>query len=243
MNHFQSGMIRATAEVFDLPGPVLEVGSYQVAGQEGICDLRHLFPDRAYIGLDCRPGPGVTVVGNVENLPQADGTVGTVIAMNTFEHVRRFWRGLEEVHRVLRPDGALLLACPFYFKIHNYPADYWRFTPRAFELLLEDYPSKIIGWQGPAHRPAHVWALAFREGRRPIQPEEHEHYQRLIRQYARHPLPLAKQLRYRLGSWLFGRRPFAPYLEQMQWESICLNSTPSPSAQGRPRPATALLVD
>src|SRR5262249_44447048 len=144
-------------------GPILEVGSYQVPGQEEIANLRPLFPDRPYTGLDLRAGPGVDLVADVEQLPQPAGSFGTVIAMNTFEHVARFWRGFDEVYRVLRPDGALLISCPFYFHIHDFPSDYWRFTPESFELLLAGYPNRIIGWHGAARRPANVWALAFRE--------------------------------------------------------------------------------
>ena len=99
MNRFLQGVARAVAETFDLPGPVLEIGSYQVAGQEALADLRGLFPGRPYTGLDMRPGPGVDLVADVEALPQADASVGTVLAMNTFEHVPRFWKGFAEVRR------------------------------------------------------------------------------------------------------------------------------------------------
>ena len=99
-------------------------------------------PDQPYVGIDIRPGPGVDRVADVEALPYADGSIGTLIAMNTFEHVPRFWRGFEEVYRVLRPDGAFLISCPFYFHIHDHPSDYWRFSPKALELLLENYPTR-----------------------------------------------------------------------------------------------------
>src|SRR5439155_21718236 len=145
-----------------------------------------------------RPGPGVDRIADVQQLPFADASFGTVIAMNTFEHVPRFWRGFDEVYRVLRPDGAFLVSCPFYFHIHSFPSDYWRFTPEALELLLEDYPSKLLGWHGPAKRPSNVWALAFREGRPPITRAEFEAYRARVRGYAREPLPWAKRVRYRL---------------------------------------------
>src|SRR5205823_9415180 len=87
MNRFLHGVTRAVAETFALPGPILEVGSFQVAGQEDIANLRSLFPAQEYLGIDVRPGPGVDLVADVEALPQADASVGTVIAMNTFEHV------------------------------------------------------------------------------------------------------------------------------------------------------------
>jgi SAM-dependent methyltransferase len=225
MNEFLNGVARAVTESFDLPGPILEVGSYQVPGQEEIADLRALFPGKRYLGIDARPGPGVDQVADVEALPFPDRSFGTVVAMNTFEHVPRFWRGFEEVYRVLRPDGALFISCPFYFHIHAHPSDYWRFTPEAFDLLLRDYPNKIIGSHGPAKRPANLWAVAFREDRPPVTPEEYACYRRLMAAYARQPLPWRRHLRYRLGRFLCGRGPFAPYLDQERWETAC--RTPS----------------
>jgi SAM-dependent methyltransferase len=225
MNHFLHGVARAVAETFELPGPILEIGSYQVSGQETIADLRSLFPGREYIGVDMRAGPGVDCVADVAQLPYADASVGTVLALSTFEHVRCFWRGFDEIRRVLRPDGVLLVCCPFYFHIHNYPHDYWRFTPAALEALLEPYPSKLLGWHGARNRPANVWALAFREGRPPIDHEQHAHYQFRLQRYAREPRrSWSRGLRYRLASLLCGRGPFAPYLDHDRWESVCRNS-------------------
>jgi len=223
MNQFLHGMVRATAKTFDLPEPILEIGSYQVDGQESIADLRHCFSGKKYIGVDKRPGPGVDCVADVEALPHPAGSVGSVIAVSTFEHVPRFWRGFEEIFRVLRPDGVLMVACPFYFYIHAFPNDYWRFTPAALELLLHSYPTRILGWHGPPRRPINVWALAFREGCRPVSQEQFQQYQTRLRTYCRQPLRWKKKLRYSIGRMLFGRRPFAPYLEQDHWECQCRN--------------------
>lgn len=221
MNHLLHGMVRAVAETFELPGPILEIGSYQVAGQEAIANVRPLFAGRDYIGLDLRPGPGVDLVADVEHLPLPDASVGTVLALNTFEHIRRFWIAFEEIQRVLRPDGALLISCPFYFHVHNHPSDYWRFTPEALAALLEDYPGRLVGWQGPAKRPAHVWALGLRD--RAITPSELAHYRERMTTYAPHPLRWTRRLRYTLGRLMFGRVPFAPYLERDKWETECLS--------------------
>jgi GT2 family glycosyltransferase/SAM-dependent methyltransferase len=225
MNEFLNGVARAVAETFDLPGPILEVGSYLVPGQGDIANLRPLFPGKTYAGVDKRPGPGVDQMADVEALPYADGSFGTVIAMNTFEHVPRFWRGFEEVYRVLRRDGALFLSCPFYFHIHSHPSDYWRFTPEALELLLQDYPTRILGWHGPLKRPANVWALAFREGRPPVTSRQFERYRELVGRYARQPLPRRQRLRYQLGRWLCGRGPFAPHLDQGRWQTRLVGLT------------------
>src|ERR1700686_5414114 len=112
MNHFINGVARALAETFALPEPILEIGSYQVEGQESLANLRSLFPGKQYLGVDIRPGPGVDCVANREKLPQASGPVGTVLGLNTFEPIHCFWRGLDEIHRVLRPDGVLLMSTP-----------------------------------------------------------------------------------------------------------------------------------
>jgi SAM-dependent methyltransferase len=233
MNHFLHGVARALTESFDLPAPVLEIGSYQVAGQAAIADLRPLFPGKSYRGLDARSGPGVDLIADVEALPYADSSIGTVVAMNTFEHVPHFWRAFAEIRRVLRPDGALLLSCPFHFRLHDHPSDFWRFTPEAVDLLLADYPSRIIGWHGPARRPAHVWALALREERPPINPVQFQRYRDLLRVYAHEPRARQKKWRYLLGSWLFGLRPFAPYLEHDCWETVCRFGQASPVQANR----------
>lgn len=222
MNSFLHGMVRAVAETFSLPEPILEIGSYQVAGQEEFANIRSFFPGQTYVGLDMRPGPGVDMLGDVECLPQASASIGTVLALCAFEHVPRFWKGFDEIYRVLRPDGALLVACPFYFHIHSFPSDYWRFTPHALELLLEEYPSRLTGWHGPPTRPANVWSLAFREERAPITAEEYARYRLLMNRYAKQPLSLARRIRYRVGQLMCGRRPFAPHLDRECWDSRCV---------------------
>jgi SAM-dependent methyltransferase len=217
MNCFLHGVARAVFETFDLPTPILEVGSYQVAGQETIGNLRPYFPATEYTGLDLRPGPGVDRVGSVEQLPFATGSIGTVIAMSTFEHVKQFWRGFDEVHRVLRPNGAFLVSCPFHFHIHSHPSDYWRFTPEALKVLLERYPNKLIGQHGPPRRPANVWALAFREAHPGITEVQRGQYLARINEYAREPIAPLRKLRYWIGRLVCGQRPFAPWLQREKW--------------------------
>jgi hypothetical protein len=122
--------------------------------------------------------------------------------------------------------------------VHNYPSDYWRFTPQALELLLQNYPDKIIGWHGPERRPTNVWAVAFRDGRPALTQREIDHYRRLMTRYARQPLAWGRALRYRLGRWLCGARPFDYYLEQNNWKILCRTSTRR-SRPGRNQPRAA----
>ncbi len=221
MNRFLKGVAQAILETFPTPEPVLEVGSFQVPGQSELADLRPFFPNKEYLGIDIRPGPGVDLVAGVESLPFADHSIGTVLAMSTFEHVQRFWRGFEEIRRVLDPKGLFLVSCPFHVRIHNHPNDYWRFTPEAMEILLSDYPQKIIGWHGPNENPENVWAVAFGESYPLLQKDQYEQYQSRLRKYARQPISWKRKLRYRLFDMLDRRRVCAPILEIENWESTC----------------------
>ncbi len=230
MNQFIRGVARAAVESFDLPDTVLEIGSYQVAGQEGLIDLRGLFANRPYTGVDFRAGPGVDLVANVEKLPLPDASVGTVVAFSVFEHVKQFWKGFDEVRRVLRPDGVFLVCCPFYFHVHSYPHDYWRFTPEAFDSLLEPYPTRILGWHGPERRPLNVWAIAFGEEAKVPTPAQYETYRAKLTEYAKEPLGLGRRLRFGLGRVLCGRRPFAPHLDRDKWTTV-LHQTPRPAVR------------
>lgn len=228
MNRFLYGVARAVTETFTLPEPVLEIGSYQVQGKKDDLHLRALFPGRDYTGVDMRDGPGVDCVADVANLPQATGSIGTVVSSNTFEHVRCFWKGFAEVRRVLRPDGVFIVACPFYFHIHNYPDDYWRFTPAALDSLLADYPSRIIGWHGPPKRPAHAWAVALGPGRPAITAEQFARHRTLVQAYAFQPEDSpTRWVRYQLARVLCGRGPFAAYLDRNRWDAVCLDASQS----------------
>ena len=61
------------------------------------------------------------MLGSVEKLPLPDASVGTVLALSTFEHVQHFWRGFDEVRRASGPTGAFVVACPFFFAFISFP--------------------------------------------------------------------------------------------------------------------------
>lgn len=133
--------------------PIYEFGAVQVAGQEGFADLRPLFPGRRYVGADLRPGLGVDVLLDLHTLDLPKESVGTALCLDTLEHVEDPRRALAEIHRVLGPQGWVLISSVMNFPIHDYPDDYWRFTPSAFQSILKPFPSVKVGFAGPAAFP------------------------------------------------------------------------------------------
>ncbi len=153
---------RLVAETFRCPGPVYEFGSYQVEGQEGFADLRGLFPGDTFVGCDMRAGPGVDRIEDISDLDLPDESVGTALCIETFEHVFELRRAFDEVHRVLKPGGLLVITSPLNFRIHGYPDDYWRMTPSCLRRLLAPYGARLVGSQGHPSFPHTVMALAVK---------------------------------------------------------------------------------
>lgn len=119
---------------------VCEWGSYRVDDQLAAREVvTQLLPGALYMGLDARAGPGVDVVMDLERPAREDLSADLVLCLETLEHVRRPWLAIETLARSCRlRRGHLILSVPFMFRIHEYPSDYWRYTPECLRCLLED---------------------------------------------------------------------------------------------------------
>jgi SAM-dependent methyltransferase len=85
------------------------------------------------------------------NLPFDEGSFDFVLTDQVLEHVAGNPQlAINESWRVLRPGGIAVHTTCFINPIHDAPHDYWRFTPAALKLLLENARfSNIIecdGW-------------------------------------------------------------------------------------------------
>jgi SAM-dependent methyltransferase len=138
----------------------VEIGAFQVAGQEKISDLRPLFPGKTYIGCDMQTGPGVDRLEDIHNLSFRSAEVGTFLLADTLEHVADPQRAMHEIYRCLRDDGVVIYSSVMNFPIHAYPNDYWRFTPEAFRALAGDFPRAMIFFCGPPEFPHTVCGIA-----------------------------------------------------------------------------------
>jgi SAM-dependent methyltransferase len=166
MRNHNKALCGLVAQTIDCPEPVFEFGAYQVDGQEGFADLRSLFPGREYVGCDMRPGPGVDRVEDVTAIRLPDSSAGTVLCIETFEHVFEVRRAFDEVFRILEPGGVFVITSPLNFRIHGYPDDYWRMTPNCLRRMLEPYSARLSGFQGYHAFPHTVMGVGIKD---PIQ--------------------------------------------------------------------------
>lgn len=70
--------------------------------------LRGERPDLHVLPLDLSAGMGPEVVGDVQGLPLADGSVDAALAMHMLYHVPDIAAAASELRRVVRPGGVLL---------------------------------------------------------------------------------------------------------------------------------------
>lgn len=96
------------------------------------------FPHR--VSVDIAPGQGVDYVVDAHNLSRfSDGSFEVVLATEVLEHLHTPQQAIDEMHRVLKPGGSVILTTRFIFPLHNIPGDYWRFTRYGLERLFRNF--------------------------------------------------------------------------------------------------------
>ena len=55
------------------------------------------------------------------------------------EHVINPFDAIDEIHRILKPGGILLLSSPLNFRIHGPLPDCWRFTEHGWKQLVKKF--------------------------------------------------------------------------------------------------------
>jgi SAM-dependent methyltransferase len=95
------------------------------------------FPNR--VALDIRTGAGVRIIGDAQALGIRDDAFEIVLCTEVLEHLPEPQRAVDEMFRVLKPGGRLLLTTRFLFPIHDAPHDYFRFTKYGLRHLLRRF--------------------------------------------------------------------------------------------------------
>lgn len=143
-------VLRRIVEVYGNQARILVIG----AGEQALS----LPGGGRVLYTDVAVGPLTHLVCDAHDLPFADAQFDAVIANAVLEHVADPYRCVDEVHRVLRPDGFVYAVTPFMQQVHMSRYDFTRFTHLGHRRLFRRFSEER---SGVANGPAMVLAWSF----------------------------------------------------------------------------------
>ena len=142
-------------------GLVLDAGSGRGAWASIICQRA----TRESVDIAPKSGEVVTWIADLTEMPVVpSGRYDAAVCHQVLEHVPDPAAAVRELHRVLKPGGALVISVPHLSRQHELPHDYFRFTPQGLQRLLEDAGFEvrsIAGYGGVLSFLHHQFATAF----------------------------------------------------------------------------------
>lgn len=113
-------------------GKLLDVGC-------GAQPYKIIFKDvvESHIGIDLPfTGPmTIDAFGSVFELPVRSNSCDTVLCTQVLEHLPEPHRAFDEIYRVLKNGGCLMLTAPMAWELHAEPYDFFRFTKHGLRSL------------------------------------------------------------------------------------------------------------
>jgi ubiquinone/menaquinone biosynthesis C-methylase UbiE len=105
------------------------------------------------VTLNIEVGKEIDIVADAENLEGIikDQSFDLILCISVLEHTKHPMKIVENIKRILKKDGMVIVSVPFIMSLHDTPGDYWRFTRygllelfEGFELLeIKDYMNSL----------------------------------------------------------------------------------------------------
>ena len=85
---------------------------------------------------------------NGEDIPFEDGKFEGVICTEVLEHVYNHQKLINEMFRVMKPNGTGIITIPWSARYHYIPYDYFRYTPSSLEKMFSQFKDVKIMSRG-----------------------------------------------------------------------------------------------
>jgi hypothetical protein len=115
------------SKILNLPGiqwHTLDIGSDHIEGGER--NPQHIISSSEY------------------NYPIESSTYDVVISGQVMEHVKKIWLWIDELKRITKKDGLIIIIIPVSWTYHAVPVDCWRIYPEGMRALMEDKGLRIV---------------------------------------------------------------------------------------------------
>lgn len=96
-------------------------------------------PDVELVETDVCFGPRTALICDAHDIPFSDASFDGVIIQAVLEHVCDPFRVVEEIHRVLKPQGLVYAETPFIQQVHARAWDFTRFTELGHRRLFRRF--------------------------------------------------------------------------------------------------------
>jgi len=85
------------------------------------------------------------IISPIDNIPIPDNSFDFVICTEVFEHIPEPIKAMEELVRICKPNGKILITAPFTSGIHQEPYHFYSgFSPFFYNFLKEKFNLKIL---------------------------------------------------------------------------------------------------
>jgi len=78
------------------------------------------------------------------NYPLPSDRFDIVLSGQVMEHVKKVWLWVDELKRLTKSDGIIILIIPVSWTYHAVPVDCWRIYPEGMKALMEDRGLEIL---------------------------------------------------------------------------------------------------
>jgi SAM-dependent methyltransferase len=102
-------------------------------------DAVYRSPDVDVLSFDIAPSEHTQFVADAHRIPLGDASVDAVVVQAVLEHVLDPWQVVQEIHRVLVPEGVVYAETPFMQQVHAGRYDFTRFTDSGHRWLFRRF--------------------------------------------------------------------------------------------------------
>jgi SAM-dependent methyltransferase len=86
----------------------------------------------------------VDIVCDIENMPFKDNSIDVILNIAVLEHVPNPQKVINEIYRILKPNGIIYTAFPFMQGFHASPYDFTRVTEEGIKVLHKNFESIAV---------------------------------------------------------------------------------------------------
>lgn len=121
-----------------IAGKVLDIGAGRYSR------YTDLFHCAEYVKMDIEKNNNIDIIGSAEAIPFSESIFDSVICNQVLEYLPNPQIAMNEIHRILKPNGYALITAPQTNELHDEPHDLFRYTNFALKKLAEKAGLTVI---------------------------------------------------------------------------------------------------